>query len=493
MTRRVTLVNTNQVKPAVAPIAYDYLHEPLSRAGFQADLLDLCFSQDIETDIERYCRHNHPDFWGVTLRNTDDVYFSSQYSFLDAIREMVAALRRHRDVPIIMGGVGFSIMPEKILERCGADFGIVCEGEVSFPLLLTRLVNRQPYDDISGLVYKSGGHFKRNPVTFADLGEVGAHRRLLVDNEKYFVAGGLAGVETKRGCTRACIYCVEPLVKGRRVRLRDPRDIADEIESLADRGVYAIHINDSEFNLDVGHAVRFCDELRRRKLHERIQWYAYGMPAPFPEELARAMKESGCVGMNFGTDSASNVMLRILKRTFRPKHIVEAVNLCKRYGLRHILEILFGAPGETAETVKETIDFLKLLDPERVSVTAGLRIFPGTELEKLARAEGISHDNPNLFGEIEGNEDLVKPLFYLSSQIAPKPLEYIATLIGPDPRFFGVNTDSFNYNANDLLVAAIADGERGAYWMLLSNIIDRQTGSERTNGQDLAVTLAGSS
>jgi tryptophan 2-C-methyltransferase len=92
MTRRVTLVNTNQVKPAVAPIAYDYLHEPLSRAGFQADLLDLCFSQDVEMDIEKYCRHNRPDFWGVTLRNTDDVHFSSQYSLLDVIWEMVAAL-----------------------------------------------------------------------------------------------------------------------------------------------------------------------------------------------------------------------------------------------------------------------------------------------------------------------------------------------------------------------------------------------------------------
>lgn len=481
MTRHVTLVNTNQVKPAIAPIAFDYLHEPLLRAGFQADLLDLCFSQDFERDIKEYCRRNRPDFWGVTLRNTDDVYFSSQHSFLIVVREIVAALRRHCDVPIIMGGVGFSIMPEKILESCGADFGIVCEGEVSFPLLLTRLVNRQPYDDISGLVYKSDGDFKRNPVTFADLGEVGAHHRLLVDNEKYFATGGLAAVETKRGCTRACIYCVEPIVKGRRVRLRDPRDIADEIESLANRGIHAIHINDSEFNLDVGHAVQFCDELRRRKLQDRIQWYAYGMPAPFPEKLAHAMKESGCVGMNFGTDSASNVMLRILKRTFRPKHIAEAVNLCKRYGIKHILEILFGAPGETTETVKETIDFLKQLDPERVSVTAGLRVFPGTELEAMVRAEGISRDNPNLFGEIEDNEDLLKPLFYLSAQIAPKPLEYIATLIGADARFFGVNTENFNYNANNLLIEAIAGGARGAYWVLLSNMINSQIKHEQNN------------
>ena|SRR5215813_8220143 len=113
MTRRVTLVSTNQVKPAVAPIAFDYLHEPLLRAGFQADLFDLCFSQDFKGEIEEYCRHNHPDFWGVTLRDTDDVYFSSQHSFLAVIREIVAALRRRRDIPIIMGGVGFSIMPDQ--------------------------------------------------------------------------------------------------------------------------------------------------------------------------------------------------------------------------------------------------------------------------------------------------------------------------------------------------------------------------------------------
>jgi hypothetical protein len=68
------------------------LPELFSLAGFQAGLLALCFPQGFEMGIEKYYRHNRPDFWGVTLRNTDDVYFSSQYSLLDVIREMVAAL-----------------------------------------------------------------------------------------------------------------------------------------------------------------------------------------------------------------------------------------------------------------------------------------------------------------------------------------------------------------------------------------------------------------
>ena len=60
--------------------AFDYLHEPLVDAGFEVDILDLCFSEDLEQSISEYVRYHDVDFWGVTLRNTDDVYFSSQHS-----------------------------------------------------------------------------------------------------------------------------------------------------------------------------------------------------------------------------------------------------------------------------------------------------------------------------------------------------------------------------------------------------------------------------
>jgi radical SAM superfamily enzyme YgiQ (UPF0313 family) len=253
------------------------------------------------------------------------------------------------------------------------------------------------------------------------------------------------------------------------------------MESLVERGVYAFHVNDSEFNLSIKHPLAICEEIIRRGLHRRVQWYAYGMPAPFPDELARMMRAAGCVGMNFGVDSASEKMLRILRRTFKPSDITDAVGTCRRNGLRYIIEILFGAPGETAETVKETVDFLKAIDAERVSVTAGLRVFPGTELEQMVRAEGITPDNPNLFGVIEGNEDLLQPLFYLPVTIAPKPLEYIAELTRGDERFFGVNADGFNYNANDLLVEAIARGEKGAYWAILSDCVKKNRAEMSAN------------
>jgi tryptophan 2-C-methyltransferase len=478
---RVVLVNTNQIKPAIAPIAFDYLYEPLVHAGFDVGILDLCFSEDYEKTIAAYCQSQRVDFWGVTLRNTDDTYFASHQSFIEQIRDMVQALRRSRPVPITMGGVGFSIMPERIIESCGADFGIVCEGELAFPKLLQKLHQNEPVDDVPNLVYRTSRGIVRNEVQYANLATMPSHQRKLVNNEKYFLHGGQAAVETKRGCNRRCIYCVEPLTKGSKLRFHTPQQVADQVESLVDRGIYAFHVNDSEFNLSISHPLAVCDEFIRRGLHRRIEWYAYGMPAPFPDQLAARMRKAGCVGMNFGTDSANEEMLRALRRTFTRADIRRAVETSRRHGFRYIIELLFGTPGETAATIKDTIDYMKEIDAERVSVTVGLRVFPGTELEAIVRAEGITRENRNLHGAIENNDDLLKPLFYLPMTIGPKPLEYIDSLTRGDHRFFGTNTDDFNYNANDLLVGAIGNGARGAYWSILSDISAANSGPVSSN------------
>lgn len=476
MSRLITLVNTNQVKPAIAPIAFDYLHTPLVHAGYRAELLDLCFTGNVEEKIREYCRLNRPNFWGVTLRNTDDVYFSSGYSFLAKIKKIINLLRKYADVPVIIGGVGFSVMPEKILRYMNADYGVVCEGEVALPALLKSFDGIGHIQDIPGLVYWVGQDIVRNKIEhnqYVNLEKVNSHTRALVANEHYFKVGGQLGIETKRGCNRRCIYCVEPKVKGQRVRLRDPRHIVDEMQALVNRGLDVFHINDSEFNLSIRHPLSLCEEIRRRGLQKQMSWYAYGMPAPFPDHLAKAMRDAGCVGMNFGVDTASEKMLRILRRTFNRDDIGQAVKTAKRHNLEHIIELLFGAPGETRETIRETIEFIKQINPDRVSVTVGLRVFPGTELESMVRREGIHSGNKNLYGQIENNDDLIHPLFYLPAELGPDPMVYIAELIGDDSRFFGVNTEHFNYNANDALVDAIRQGERGAYWSILARIEKR--------------------
>jgi len=474
--KNVTFVNTNQIKPAIAPIAFDYLAPPLKQAGFNLNLLDLCFSDNERESIFGYQHLDSVDYWAVTLRNTDDVYFSSRKSFIEHIRGIVGLLKEAKPVPVIIGGVGFSVMPDRLMDYLNADFGIIAEGEWSLPELLKCLETGRSYHHIPGLVYRSGDEVVVNKIgkgQFVQLDKIGPRFRDTVDNDRYFEAGGQIGIETKRGCDRSCIYCVEPLAKGKSVRFRAAKDVVDEMEKLSERDINVFHINDSEFNLSISHPLELCQEIRSRGLQNDIKWYAYGMPKPFPEKLAKAMREAGCAGMNFGVDSASEKMLKILKRTFSPQDIKDAINVAKKYDLEHVVELLFGAPGETKDTIRETIEFIKEADPERVSVTVGLRIFPGTELEAMVREEGLHEGNPNLSGRISDNDLLIHPIFYLPKELGPNPQEYIDQLIGDDRRFFSANDKLFNYNANDVLVSEIANGARGAYWSILNKAAKR--------------------
>lgn len=484
--RRVSLVNTNQVLPAVNPIAFDYLCEPLREAGYEVEVLDLCMSADVGRKIAEYCTKLRPDVWGVTLRNTDDVYLSSGQEFLSGIRQIIAQLRSHCDVPVVLGGVGFSVMPEEILEYMSADYGIVCEGEISFPMLLDRVFSGRGVQDVPGLVYRAGASIHRTPLgKFVDLARVGVRSRDLVDNLAYFQQGGQIGIETKRGCNRQCIYCVEPLVKGRKIRFRRPEQVVDEFERLVDRGIHAFHINDSEFNLNIEHPIAICDEIIRRGLDTKMSWYAYGMPAPFPDRLAAKMRAAGCAGMNFGVDSASASILRTLRRTFDKADIADAVSTAQRNGLEHIVELLLGAPGESLGTVTESIEFMKQIQPDRVSVTIGLRVFPGTELADMLRREGSLRTVDGV--ELSPHDSaLLEPVFYVSEQLGDDPVGLVDRIIGGDSRFFGVNTKRFNYNANDELVRAISQGERGAYWSILSRIEQGMVSGERSAREPLS-------
>ena len=117
----------------------------------------------------------------------------------------MADIRRQTEAPIVLGGIGFSIMPCKILEYSGADYGIKGEGEFSFPELVRKLADGEDCSDIPGLVYKSGKDIVLNPQSFPGLDLLSDCRRELIDNERYYREGGMGSIETKRGCAENCM------------------------------------------------------------------------------------------------------------------------------------------------------------------------------------------------------------------------------------------------------------------------------------------------
>ena len=434
-----------------------------------------------KTQIEEYFAHNEVAAIGVTLRNTDDTCLASQDFFLPRFKEIIDCIRERTRAPLILGGSGFSVMPEAILSYCDLELGIWGEGEYALPLLVGKIISNQDYRDIPGLVYRGEEGFRRNPPHYLGLGGIAAPRRDTVDNLRYLLQGGMGNVEAKRGCPKSCIYCADPAGKGRQLRLRSPESVADEIEALVWAGIDHFHFCDSEFNLPPSHAEEVCLKMVERRLGERVRWYAYASPLPFTDELATLLKKAGCAGINFGVDSGCNDILRALGRDFTVEDLEQTARICHRQGIVFMYDLLLGGPGETRQSIKETVDTMKRLSPSRVGAFLGVRIFPQTRLAEMVREQGPMAENPNLYGAVVGNENFFAPIFYLSSGIGAEAADYLSGLIGDDERFFfgsGEASDkNYNYNDNTALVNAIRDGYRGAFWDILRRIANSGRGT----------------
>ena len=459
---RIALINTNRIIPPIAPIGLDYVAEAVQAAGYDVNILDLCWEEDWESAIQRFFEKNEYGLIGVTLRNIDDCFISSRHSFLTEFASMVDAIKKRSGATVILGGVGFSIMPKEVLILSGADAGIRGDGEFFFPLIAERIERNENWTDLSNLVFFRDGQFISNPISFPSLDRLPPMSRSFINNTAYYEKGGQAGVEMKRGCPGQCVYCAEPLAKGRRPRLRSPQTVVDEMENLLKQGIDHFHTCDSEFNIPIQHAFAVCEEIIQRKLGDRIRWYAYCSPHPFSHELASTMRRAGCVGINFGVDSGDEDMLKHLRRDYPPEAIANAIRACKDEGIVVMLDLLLGAPGESRESLVRSIEFMRHTSAEKVGVSLGARIYPGTELEKMLE---------NRKEDWIGGDDLTHPVFFIEPEIASSAAQLIHDQIQDDERFFFSDPTcpdrSYNYNANQKLAEAIQNGMRGAHWDIL--------------------------
>mgnify|MGYP000849217622 FL=1 len=473
----LVLVNANRMSPPIAPIGLDYVASAARARGIPVEIVDLALAADPDGALERAFARGAPRLVGVSFRNVDDSFWPSAAWFVPELDRLIARLRALTTAPIVLGGVGLSIFADRLVARTGADFAVRGDGEGALAALYAALdAGPAALAAVPGLIHRAaGGALVQNPPAWPSPLVVPADRDA-IDNRAYFARGGQLGVETKRGCPRRCIYCADPLAKGPHVRARDPREVAEEVAGLAARGLDVLHLCDGEFNVPGAHAAAVCAALAARGLGERVRWYAYAAVRPFDDTLALAMRRAGCVGVDFTGDAGSDAMLAAYRHPHRRAHLEAAVAACRRAGLTCMVDLLLGGPGETPATVRETIDALRGAAPDCVGVALGMRLYPGTRALELARAEGPLEANPSIRRRGQGPVDLLEPVYYLARALGPTPAALVREQVGDDPRFFvpaeeaGRAGDDHNYNDHAPLLAAIARGERGAYWDILRRL-----------------------
>ena len=383
------------------PLGLSMIAAALKNAGYdvyQFDFLENnCSLEKLGYEIKQI----DPDIIGISIRNIDNVNLLNEQRYIDAVRNMVKRIRQETDAKIVIGGSGFSIMPEVILREVGADYGIVGEGEE----LMVEFANNAghgKYPEHRCIRTPLKLHRDKIPSALYD-------SRIM---QFYLKSGNIASVQTKRGCTHKCVYCSYPVLEGSNIRCRDPKAVVDDIHTLMNKHkVKYIFFTDSVFNDDKGRYLDVVNEMKRRGIF--IPWTAFFKPEGLDDEHVKLMKQTGLKAAEIGADAASNITLKKLGKSFQFNDIIKCNDIFIRNGVATAHYYMFGCPGETQETVMEGIHNIINLKKTVSFIFMGIRILPDTALAGTAIKQGIiSHD-----------QELLEPVYYIAPGINTQWLE----------------------------------------------------------------------
>jgi radical SAM superfamily enzyme YgiQ (UPF0313 family) len=415
---KVLLINTNIEKSPypVPPLGLCMLANTLE-PGFDLKIYDGVFDEG--NSLPEVVSLFKPDYIGFSIRNIDDVVADRHIFYIPGIIEkFIEPVKKLTGVPIILGGSGFSMFPEELMKMTGADYGIIGEGEMVFPQLLSYLEKSHEITTIPNVINKAlvitGGTVFKSQLSIPS-GFPEMDRR--IDFTPY-MQKSVYSVQTKKGCSHGCIYCTYPVIEGRQFRKRNPLNIVDEIEQAHHRlGHLTFEIVDSTFNDPKGHAEAFCREIIRRKLNVKLRTMGIN-PRNVSPGLFELMMEAGFTQIDATPDSASEKMLKKLDKGFTLREVQNMASLIKQFDLPTMWFFLFSGPGEDEKTFSETMEFIdSYINPDDlVYMNAGLRVYPGTPLYKIALKEGRINANQSL---------LYPPVYYYSDQMGKERVDQL--------------------------------------------------------------------
>lgn len=337
-----------------------------------------------------------------------DVVGFQCYTFdLSFVNRALKTVRRiDKGIVTIVGGPHPSAMPEEMMDvlKKYLDFAFVGEAETGLPQLLDILHSRRKdYSAVPGLAWRSGTEIRINPKSVIDdLDKLGLPAWDLICPEKYpesqhgafFKQFPIAPIMVTRGCPFPCTFCAGSIVSGRKIRRRSIDHVLGELSYLnKKRGIKEFHIIDDNFTMDKAYAKEFLKRLKALNL---------GMTWSVPngvrmdtldKELLELMKETGLYMVSLGIESGSDDILKLMKKGITTSQIRRSVHLIHKAGIDMAGFFIIGFPGETKETIKQTIRFAAKLPLKRANFFTYLP-FPGSEsYRELKNSKELEHVN----------------------------------------------------------------------------------------------------
>jgi len=440
---KVFLISSNIANTpySVYPLGLSMIAASLKNAGHLIQQFDFLASGRSFEALAAALKDFSPEIIGISIRNIDNVNLLNEQRYIDTVKNIVDEIRKVTAAKIILGGSGFSIMPETILEKVGADYGIMGEGEA---LILDFVKQAEQGTLPKERIIRSA------PKLFSKQIPSACYDQSIM--QFYLQSGNVASVQTKRGCVHKCVYCSYPVLEGANIRIRDTQAVADDIQNLiTNYGAKYIFFTDSVFNDEEGNYLKVLQEMKKRKIN--IPWSAFFKPQGLDDSALALMQETGLKAAEIGADACSDTTLEKLGKSFSFKDIIECNALFAKYNIATAHYFMFGCPGETKETVIEGINNIKSIPKTASFIFMGIRILPGTPLAQLAIKEGL----------IKTGQNLLEPVYYIAPGLDRKWLEETLT-----EGFRGIRNCVFPPDALDNSLAFLHKlGYSGSLWEML--------------------------
>ena len=427
---RVLLIsaNTENMNMPVLPLGMACVAASAHNAGHEVQTVNLMMQKDVRTPIAQAIKTFSPEVIGISVRNIDDQFMETPTFLLDSVRNIVSDCRNLSNAPIVLGGAGYSIFPKTALEYLGADMGIQGEGESAFVLLLERLSRKSDLSGIPGLYLSGYDHPEKPPKypvvvrnldTFPiPLPNIHLSPHAGIEEDQLWIP-----FQTRRGCPMDCSYCSTATIEGRILRKFSPRKVVEGLRRYTEAGFHQFFFVDNTFNLPPSYAKALCDAIIAAGLN--IRWRCILYPWKADDDLIGKMAKAGCKEVSFGFESGSEKILKKLNKRFTTDDVTKISETLHKHGIQRMGFLLLGGPGETLETVTQSLYFADALQLEAMKITTGIRIYPYTALARIAVSEGV----------ITSEAELLLPRFYIVKNLKDQLLETVSAWMKDRPNW----------------------------------------------------------
>jgi radical SAM superfamily enzyme YgiQ (UPF0313 family) len=395
--------NTEQINMPVLPLGMAQVAAAVQTAGHNVNTVNLMMAGDIRDRVKGSVVSFQPDVIGISVRNIDDQVMEDTKFLLDPVKAVVNECRELSNAPIVLGGAGYSIFPLSALDYLKADMGIQGEGEKSFVMLLERIAHQADISEIPGLCLPETGLVKKpDPAKNLDDYPQPLLNLHMPIPSGYDIEEIWFPIQTRRGCSMDCIYCSTSSIEGRILRRHSVEYVLDGIRQVKTFSINNFFFVDNTFNFPSAYAKALCDHIIRADMH--INWRCILYPWKVDEALIEKMARAGCKEVSLGFESGSDRMLKRMNKQYTLEDIRHISEMLKQHQIRCMGFLLLGGPGETRDSVEESLSFADSLNIEAMKITTGIRIYPHTALHRIAVDEKL----------IPPDDDLLHPRFYIA-------------------------------------------------------------------------------